>query len=179
MELRDRLKGLGYFRPTPIVKEAWEVTLASAKALSARTILFQCPASFKQNKENIANLEKFFVMIRKDKRVEQRFNFYWEPRGDWDDAVVREICESLNLSQALDPFVTKNFTPDSLYFRLHGRGGWRYEYEDGELRELAEMLPKRLAKGNPPYVFFNNVRMTQDALRFRAIVSSKRAEGAE
>lgn len=169
----------GYFRPTPIVKEAWEATLACAQALKAGAILFQCPASFKPTKENIANLEKFFAMIRKDKSVEQLFNFYWEPRGDWDDTVVREICESLSLSHALDPFVTKSVTPHSLYFRLHGRGGWRYEYEDGELRELAEMLPKRLAKGNPPYVFFNNVRMTQDALRFRAIASSKYTEGVE
>ena len=151
------------------MKEAWEATLACAQALKAGAIVFQCPASFKPTKENIANLEKFFVMIRKDKSVEQQCNFYWEPGGDWDDTVVREICESLNLSHALDPFLTKSATPDSLFFRLHGRGGWRYEYD--ELRELAQMLPKRLAKGNPPYVFFNNVRMTQDALKFRAIVS--------
>src|SRR5688572_10814388 len=30
----------GYFRSTAIVKEAWDVTLACAKALKARTILF-------------------------------------------------------------------------------------------------------------------------------------------
>ena len=34
----------GYFRTTAIVKEAWDTTLASAKALRAKSILFQCPA---------------------------------------------------------------------------------------------------------------------------------------
>src|SRR5215213_8549238 len=38
----------GYFKPTAIVREAWEVTLAGAAALRAKTILFQCPASFRQ-----------------------------------------------------------------------------------------------------------------------------------
>src|SRR5688500_8961819 len=33
----------GFFKPTEIVKEALETTLACAKALKARTILFQCP----------------------------------------------------------------------------------------------------------------------------------------
>ena len=34
----------GFFKPTDIVKEGLEVTLACAEALKARTILFQCPA---------------------------------------------------------------------------------------------------------------------------------------
>src|SRR5678815_5007736 len=33
----------GGFRVTAIVEEAWEATLISAKALKAKTILFQCP----------------------------------------------------------------------------------------------------------------------------------------
>src|ERR1044072_6969330 len=35
----------GGFKATEIVSEAWEVTLASAQALRAKTILFQCPSS--------------------------------------------------------------------------------------------------------------------------------------
>lgn len=53
----------GYFRNSAIVKEAWDTTLAWAKALSARTILFQCPASFTQTTEHITNLERFFTGI--------------------------------------------------------------------------------------------------------------------
>ncbi len=159
----------GYFRSTPIVKEAWEVTLACAEALKARTILFQCPASFRQTKENISNLEAFFGKLNRQTNQNEQFNFCWEPRGDWDRKVVKRICDDLNLWHAVDPFTAMSVTPDRRYYRLHGRNGWRYEYEEGELRELDAMLPKRVTKTKTPYVFFNNARMTQDALRFQAI----------
>jgi uncharacterized protein YecE (DUF72 family) len=147
----------GYFRNTEIVKQGWETTLASARMLKAKTVLFQCPASFKQTEENITNLEKFFSSI--DRRG---LNLCWEPRGDWNRAVLSSICTSLRLWHVVDPFITKTVTPDKCYFRLHGRNGWRYQYEIGELEELAASLPKRKAC----YVFFNNSKMTEDALRF-------------
>jgi uncharacterized protein YecE (DUF72 family) len=147
----------GYFRNSAIVKEAWETTLASAKALRASTILLQCPASFTQTKENIANLERFVSSL--DRRS---FNLAWEPRGNWQSGVVKSICDELRLWHVVDPFLAKTTTPKRSYFRLHGRGGWRYQYEDGELEELALALPKRAGC----YVFFNNHKMTEDALRF-------------
>lgn len=163
----------GYFKSTPIVREAWDVTLACAKALRATTILFQCPASFKQNKENISNMEKFFSTINRQNNDDKQLNFCWEPRGDWESKVVKGICERLNLSHVVDPFTAKSITPARPYFRLHGRKGWRYEYDEGELFELAALLPKRLSKGTSPYVFFNNVSMTRDAQRFQAITEGK------
>lgn len=147
----------GYFRSTAIVKEAWETTLASAKALEAKTILFQCPASFKQTEGNVTALEKFFGSIER-----QDLNLCWEPRGDWDSAVVRSICDHLQLWHVVDPFGGKTVTPNRTYFRLHGRNGWRYQYEAGELRELAAIVANQ--KGG--YVFFNNSKMSEDALRF-------------
>ncbi|MFY9618738.1 MAG: DUF72 domain-containing protein [Pyrinomonadaceae bacterium] len=147
----------GYFRDSAIVRQAWETTLASAKALRARTILFQCPASFTQTAENIANLEKFFSSLER-----RGLNLGWEPRGNWDTDVVKSICDELRLWHVVDPFLDKTTTPKDCYFRLHGRGGWRYEYEDGELKELALAMPKRRLC----YVFFNNYKMIQDALRF-------------
>lgn len=151
----------GYFKPSALVREAWETTLACAKALKAKTILFQCPASFKQTKENISNLEKFFSGIN-----QRRFNFCWEPRGDWDNEVVKSICKNLNLWHVVDPFVRKSVTPGKCYFRLHGRNGWRYKYEEGELEELATMLPENKSS----YIFFNNIHMTEDALKFKEII---------
>jgi uncharacterized protein YecE (DUF72 family) len=151
----------GYFRPTAIVNEAWAATLASAKALGARTILFQCPASFTQTAENIANLRNFIGRIGRG-----NLNLCWEPRGDWDSAVVASICAELDLWHVVDPFVIKTMTPDKTYFRLHGRGGWRYKYEDDELKELAAAVADR--KGS--YVFFNNSKMTEDALRFCKLI---------
>ena len=90
-QLSDREKReAGYSDPQPIVKEAWEATLACANALRARTILFQCPASFKQTVENIENLEAFFGNLNREKSRSQ-FNFCWEPRGDWDPKVVKKL----------------------------------------------------------------------------------------
>src|ERR1700752_3680988 len=156
----------GYFRNSAIVKEAWKITLASAKALGARTILFQCPASFTQTGGNIANFEKFFSSV--DRRG---FHLGWEPRGNWDTGVIKSICHELGLWHVVDPLVNKTTTPDRLYFRLHGRSGWRYQYEESELEELALALPK----GKHSYVFFNNYRMTQDALRFRKLLALTQA----
>jgi len=120
----DEKREAGYFRPRPIVDEAWEVTLACANALQARTILFQCPASFKQTVENIANLEAFFRKLNR-KQSQGQFNFCWEPRGDWDPKVIRRICKDLNLWHVVDPLQTKTLTPRNCYLRLHGKGGWR------------------------------------------------------
>ena len=154
----------GYFRSTAIVREAWELTLASARTLKARTILFQCPASFEQTKGNIASLDKFFSAIDR-----QDLNLCWEPRGDWDSAIVKSICASLELCHVVDPFVARTMTPDQCYFRLHGRQGWRYQYEAGELEELAAALPGRKSS----YVFFNNSKMTEDAMRFCGILNNR------
>jgi len=157
----------GYFRATEIVNEAWGATLASAKALKAKTILFQCPASFKQTAENIASMEKFFCSIDR-----QDLNLCWEPRGDWDAAVVRSICVSLELCHVVDPFIGTTVTPDKYYFRLHGRSGWRYQYELGELKELATSL----VASRRGYVFFNNSKMTEDALQFCKVLGDWKPE---
>jgi uncharacterized protein YecE (DUF72 family) len=151
----------GYFKPTAIVKEAWETTLACANALKAKTILFQCPASFKPYTENISNLEGFFSGIERG-----NLNFCWEPRGNWDDEVVKDICERHDLWHVVDPFVKRTVTPEKCYYRLHGVTGWRYKYEEDELEELVSLLPEKKRS----YVFFNNIYMTEDALRFQQIV---------
>src|SRR4029079_3453066 len=115
--------------------------------------------------DHIANMEKFFSSIDRND-----LNLCWEPRGTWDPAVVREICARLRLGHAIDPFINKTETPDNCYFRLHGRNGWRYQYEPAELEELAGSLLRREA-----YVFFNNRWMTGDALKFCRILSDREA----
>lgn len=158
------LADAGYFKPTQTVKEAWETTLACAEALKARTILFQCPASLKPTDENIENIKTFFSGIDRGE-----LNFCWEPRGaDWTDEIVRDICGEFGLWHTVDPFARNTVTPQKCYFRLHGRGGWRYKYEDGEMEELASMLPEN----DLSYVFFNNREMLEDARRFEQIVNN-------
>ncbi len=151
----------GSFQATPIVMEAWDVTLKCATALAARRLLFQCPASFKPTKENIKNMRAFFRGIKRPPDLQ----LLWEPRGGWPDATVRELCRELDLTHVVDPFAARTVTPERCYFRLHGRTGFRYVYEDEELEELYGMLPK----DKTSYVFFNNVRMREDAARFQMI----------
>ncbi|HYO63439.1 MAG TPA: DUF72 domain-containing protein [Pyrinomonadaceae bacterium] len=154
----------GSFRASETVGEAWRVTFESARALGAASLLFQCPASFRPTGENVENLRRFFGGVERGK-----MNFCWEPRGGWPRELVKELCEELDLWHAVDPFSERTVTPKRCYFRLHGRRGWRYTYEDAELEELRFMLPKR-AKA---YVFFNNIAMLEDARRFREIVEGE------
>ena len=155
--------GAGFFRPTGAVEAAWALTRECAAALKARAVLFQCPASFGPTPENVENVRRFFRRAERGRLV-----FAWEPRGGWPSGLVKELCEELKLWHAVDPFAERSTTPGKCYFRLHGRRGWRYKYEDGELEELYSMLPKRATS----YVFFNNVEMRDDARRFREIVEA-------
>jgi uncharacterized protein YecE (DUF72 family) len=151
----------GFFKDTFVVKGALDVTIASAKALGARTVLFQCPEKFRENAENIARMRKFF---KKHKR--EGLNFAWEPRGDWNPEVVGTLCEELELWHAVDPFKVPTVTPDRCYYRLHGLTRWHYTFEEGELEELVSLLPEK----GLSYVFFNNITMLEDALRFEKII---------
>lgn len=156
----------GRFQPTAIVREAWETTLACAKALKAKTILFQCPASFKPYEENLSNLEKFFSSIKRGK-----LNFAFEPRGAaWTDKIVKDVCTKLDLWHVVDPLMKITVTPEKCYYRLHGRTGWRYKYELDELEELAALLPKNKVS----YIFFNNIQMTEDASVFQEIIKANK-----
>jgi uncharacterized protein YecE (DUF72 family) len=158
----EEKEGAGFFRPTEAVKGAWELTRECAEALGARVVLFQCPASFKPARENVENMRRFFRGASRG-----GLTFCWEPRGGWPRELIKELCEELGLWHAVDPFSERTVTPGRCYFRLHGRKGWRYQYEDGELEELHSMLPR----GAASYVFFNNVHMREDALRFREIAA--------
>lgn len=153
---------VGSFRPTRAVREAWGVTRESAEALGARRVLFQCPASFRPTPEHVRDLRKFFETTRRGPLI-----FMWEPRGkEWTRELVSGLCRELDLVHVVDPLVERTVTPERCYFRLHVRRGGRKRYEDEELRELYAMLPR----GETSYVLFNNVRMAEDAARFRRIV---------
>lgn len=156
----------GAFRPTPQVRAAWEATLAVARAVQAPAIVFQCPASFRPTAPNLGNLERFFASIEREGRL-----IVWEPRGDWAPEVVADLCGRLDLVHCVDPF--QGGEPagrGAVYVRLHGRGGYHYQYSGEELARLADLCRRwRLAGRNPLYVMFNNTAMKEDALRFSAL----------
>jgi len=157
----------GRFRATEEVRAAWQHTLAVARALRAPVIVFQCPASLEPNEENIANLRSFFRRIEREDRLAA-----WEPRGRWPADLIGRICADLDLVHCVDPFQAEPLYGRALYFRLHGRGGYRYRYSDEELRQLGEVVRRhQAAQRRPAWVMFNNVYMKDDALRFQALIS--------
>ncbi len=146
----------GSFRLTPVVLTAWQATREIALALNARIILFQCPARFGPIPENLGRLRRFFQHLDRG-----GFVFAWEPRCDWPRETVAALGRELDLVLALDPFATPPFPGPLAYFRLHGRGGYRYAYTEDDLQELASLL----AGHAEAYVLFNNMHMWTDACR--------------
>lgn len=159
-------RAVGAFQPTEEVWRAWELTLGIARALRAAVILFQCPASFRPTAEHVRNLEAYFHKVGRCPPL-----LAWEPRGDWPEDLVRDLCTRLDLIHCVDPFASKPvgcLLGGVRYFRLHGRGGYRYQYNDLELHELRARV---MTDGSHEvYVMFNNVWMKDDAARFLALI---------
>jgi uncharacterized protein YecE (DUF72 family) len=155
------LKNYGFFKNTKEVFRAWETTREIAKALDSRIIVFQCPASFKPEKENIENFRKFFKKIK-----EKNFIFAWEPRGNWLENLIKGLCKELNLVHCVDPFKQKPLFGKINYFRLHGKPNYnlRYKYTNEDLKELLKFCDKK-----ENYVLFNNLNMFEDAQKFQKL----------
>jgi uncharacterized protein YecE (DUF72 family) len=152
----------GSFRPTEQVWLAWERTREIAAVVDAQVIVFQCPKSFVPTRENTRNLTKFFQAIDRGART-----LAWEPRGDeWRPELIQDLCAESNLIHCVDPFMSEPAAGTALYWRLHGKSGYRYRYTDEDLAELAEKLRTHAPPG-PSYVMFNNMHSKQDAIRFR------------
>ncbi len=154
----------GYFRPTDEVMEAWETTARVASILRARVVVFQTPASFAPTEENVENVYRFFGNVER-----HGFAFGWEPRGKWPASLVRRIDEELNLIDVVDPFKRMPETRGTAYFRLHGRGGYRYRYTDEDLRHLLGLC----SEFDEVYCLFNNVYMAEDATRFMEMLEKR------
>ena len=148
---------VGSFRTTPPVLDAWARTLACARLLGSTAVLLQCPRSFRPTDENVARLRTFADTVeRPDGRL------LWEPRGDWADALVAELCADLDLVHVVDPMQAETVTPEQTYYRLHGTTGSRHVHTAHELRDVRARI-----EGRPrPYVLFNNLPRVGDAERF-------------
>lgn len=156
-------KNYGFFKNTKEVFKAWEMTKKVAKTLGSKIIVFQSPASFEPKKENIENFRRFFKKIK-----EKHFFFAWEPRGKWDESLIKDLCQELNLIHCVDPFKQKPVFGKINYFRLHGKPDYNlyYKYTDSDLKELLKFCDKK-----ENYVLFNNLPMFEDAQKFKSLIS--------
>jgi uncharacterized protein YecE (DUF72 family) len=152
---------VGGFRSTPPVLQAWNRTLECASVLRATAVLLQCPKSFRPTRDNV---DRMRLLLSGVPRPEGRL--LWEPRGDWPDALIVELCGDLDLVHVVDPMERETVTPDQTYYRLHGTTGMRHVHTDAELRGLRDRL-----LGRPhPYVLFNNLPRVGDAERFQRLL---------
>ena len=153
----DHVGQVGAFRSTPPVLRGWARTLECARILRATAVLLQCPRSFKPTAANVERMRTFLHDVeRPDARL------LWEPRGAWPDALVRELCDELELAHVVDPMQAETVTPEQTYYRLHGTTGARHVHTTDELRRLRDLVRDR----PNPYVLFNNLPRVGDAERF-------------
>lgn len=152
----------GFFKNTKEVFKAWEMTKKIAEILEAKIVVFQCPSSFEPERENIRNLRKFFTTISN-----KNFIYVWEPRGKWDEELIKKLCQELNLVHCTDPFKKRPLFGKINYFRLHGKPDYNlyYEYTKEDLKELLKFCDKK-----ENYVLFNNLSMAKDAQEFQKLI---------
>ncbi len=156
-------RSYGFFRVNEDTMEAWVETRKIAKELKASIIIFQCPASFKESRENIKNMRDFFSTIEND------FIFGWEPRGNWNKETVRQICMELDLIHVVDPFKNESLHGMPKYYRLHGIVGYNYDYSMDELKRLKEIC----LQYDDAYCMFNNTKMLKNAVEFVELLKEK------
>lgn len=93
--------------------------------------------------------------------------YAWEPRGEWNVATIKKLCEELDIIHCVDPFKGKSVYGTPKYFRLHGKNGYQYDYSIEELHELREMCK------NDAYCLFNNTEMYKNALEFKNLIGNE------
>lgn len=154
-------KYYGLFQPTTEVMEAWERTQEFAQKLKAKIIVFQCPPSFTPTAQNLNNMRKFFTQIERTGLI-----CVWEPRGNWDSALIKHICDELQLIHCVDPFKADSVAGEIGYYRLHGITGYRYKYTAEELHQIKH----KIKSDRLNYIMFNNSEMLINARQLKQII---------
>jgi len=171
-EILGKKENYGNLKASKEVFDSWKKSLGAAKALGAKVILIQLPASFKENEENLKNAEKFFSRIKRNK-----ISIALELRG-WSKEGFKAICKKFDLIACVDPFVSEPHWLSKkriAYFRLHGkyekgRIDYKHKYSKKELEELKNKIEG--IKAREIYVFFNNVYMRENAEQFLRLIKS-------
>lgn len=152
----------GFFKNTRETEKAYEDIREFALKLNSKYILFQTPSSFKSTPENIENLIRFFKTKEKEP-----FCFVLELRG-WKNEEIKNLLERIKFIHCVDPFKQEHVSKGKIYWRLHGKKGYNYKYTEKDLNELLKMC-----EGKKGFVFFNNVYMWEDAIKFKKFYEGK------
>jgi uncharacterized protein YecE (DUF72 family) len=152
---------------------AFERMKRVCKLLGSRVLLIQTPGSFRPDR--LSDTEKFFSKVERDDLI-----LACETRGpSWETNEAYErlgtALKSLEVEHVTDPLrIQPAYTCKLAYFRLHGLGRrlYYYQYDDEELKRLAEIALKFEKKTRKVYVLFNNLAMFDDAARFARYLST-------
>ncbi len=155
----ERPKEAGFFKPIKPVMEAWETTLKEAEALDARVIIFQLPPSFCPDDENMENMRRFFSTAKTSELL-----FGIEVRCKEWRGRVSQLCQEFGLFHVVDPFSWERECGGIKYFRLHGKGGYRYRFTEEDFALLKTLVDR------DSYVIFNNIYALEDARRFKDFI---------
>jgi len=141
------------------VKTAWRRFLKNASCLREKLgpILFQFPASFKVNSQNVNRLGEFLGFINSPNL---RFAFEFRHKS-WCDkdtyAILKEYNNAWVISDSSRYPKVEAVTADFIYIRMHGpKALFSSKYTDEELRILAREIKDWLRKGFDVYSYFNN-----------------------
>jgi len=126
--------------------EAWKMFEELFHDLNPRFYLFQMPPYFKLNEENLRRVKEFEKIVGEKMAIEFRDPEWYEKLPDIKVTVV-------SIDSPIGTYIVN--TSGIVYLRIHGRGEWyAYEYNEEELREIAEKVLEK--KPKEIYVFFNN-----------------------
>ena len=145
------------------VGEDLEAFLRIARALRAPIVLIQTPRSFKQTPENEKLVLDFLSTLPAD------FSYALELRG-WKRTERFDPW-----IWVVDPFASPPPEQEVQYFRLHGSPPgdrmYYYKYTNADLQRLADLVLS--LDSRDIWVFFNNVWMYEDALRFKEVIARR------
>ncbi len=170
-EERKKFKDLvGCLKWNEFTKTQLQRTKVLAEELGIDFILFQLPQACAKEREN------FFSFLKKARELLPA-KIGLEIR--WPDPSLLMSLRNQGIVPVFDPFLEpslrESFFPDLdfLYLRLHGtrdsRGklNYRHQYTEEELKKLKDWVFE--ARAERVCVFFNNVFMKDDALRFKKL----------
>ncbi len=154
----------GHFLPGEDTDWAWSVTREAAEALGAEAVVFLSPASFSCTLENRRNFEAFFTRIDRG-----NFRLVWDPQGLWSEQEMADLCARVDLTPAVDPFVSLP-PPGAFFFcrmpRPRQRRTGRYT-EDDFSRIFDRLAGEASLEDTPGMFIFDTPNAPGDALRFR------------
>jgi uncharacterized protein YecE (DUF72 family) len=93
----------GAFRDALEVHEAWMSTKVAARALGARIVVFETPATFHPSPDRLRDMYRFFKSAERG-----TLSFVWQTRGAaWDVKLMDRVSGDLGLIRAFDPLKEK------------------------------------------------------------------------